>query len=51
MGDKKFDELQNKAIRKMMNVVECMKCHSSYDFVAGNSKDAPAKDNNGKALT
>lgn len=51
IGEKKFDDLQNKAIRKMMNVVECAKCHSSYDFVPGNARDAPPKDNNGKLLT
>lgn len=48
---KKFDELQNKAIRKMMNIIECAKCHAEYEFAAGNPRDAPAKDTNGKALT
>lgn len=51
VGDKKYDDMQNKAIRKMMNIIECTKCHTEYEFAPGNPRDAPAKDNNGKALT
>ena len=40
-----------KALRKMMNIIECCKCKSEYEFVEGNPKDAPKKDNNGKPLT
>lgn len=43
--------MMNKAIRKMMNVIECFKCHEEYEFVPGNPKDAPKKDLQGKALT
>ena len=44
-------EMQNKAIRLMMNIVECVKCKSEYEFVSGNPRDAPKKNESGKALT
>ena len=28
IGEKKFEDMQNKAIRKMMNIIECAKCHT-----------------------
>lgn len=43
--------MQNKAIRNMMNIVECVKCHSEYEFTSGNARDAPKKNEAGKALT
>ena len=42
--------MYNKAMRKMCNVVQCVKCKSEYDFVAGNPNDAPKKDELGKLL-
>lgn len=42
--------MQSKAMRKMYNIVECMKCKSQYDFQPGNPNDAPKKDHNGKPL-
>ena len=35
----------------MYNLVECVKCQGSFDFVPGKASDAPAKDNNGKPLS
>jgi hypothetical protein len=35
-------------MRKMYNIVECVKCKAQYDFVPGNPNDAPKKDENGK---
>lgn len=42
--------MQNKAMRKIYNIVECVKCKSQYDFVPGNPNDAPKKDEHGKFL-
>ena len=35
----------------MMNLVECVKCKDQYEFVPGNPRDAPKKDENGKLIT
>ena len=43
--------MYSKAIQKMMNLVDCCKCHDQYSFIEGNPNDAPKKDNNGKPLT
>lgn len=47
-----FESLQNRAMRKManINIVECVKCKSQYDFAPGNPNDAPKKDDNGKPV-
>lgn len=42
--------MQNKAMRKMYNIVQCVKCKSEFDFQPGNPNDAPKKDEQGKAL-
>lgn len=34
----------------MYNIVECVKCKSSYDFQAGNPNDAPKKTEQGQLL-
>lgn len=48
LGNQKFENLQNKAIRKMCNLIECCKCKSEFEFQEGNARDAPKKDPTGK---
>ena len=50
-GEKKFEQMEKKMIINMMNIVECVKCQSQYQFDEGNPRDAPKKNDAGKALT
>lgn len=42
--------MEKKAIISMMNIVECVKCESQYEFMEGNPRDAPKKNEAGKVL-
>ena len=46
----KYDEMYAKAIRKMGNIVECIKCRAQFEFLPGNPNHAPKKDSKGKEL-
>jgi E3 ubiquitin-protein ligase MYCBP2 len=53
LGHDKYEELQKKSIRKILSLsmIECVKCHTEYEFTPGRPSDAPAKDINGHPLS
>lgn len=50
IGNERFENLQNKALRKMCNLIDCFKCKVQFQFQEGNPRDAPKKDATGKEI-
>ncbi|KAL4460977.1 hypothetical protein ABPG74_016449 [Tetrahymena malaccensis] len=49
IGKEKYEQLEQKMIQKMYNLVSCVKCKAQFEFVSG-SAGQNVRDNNGQLL-